>query len=732
MSISTPNRPAREVTPGGADAEFILELIAAPPQIILGLLPRTCHRAMLWLIGRRTDSVGRAAAFGLSILALGLGLLIFFALLSVTLFALSAWGRVFPTLVDQLIVRGVIDPSSGWANTVPAGGMIQGSIALLIVYGTGLLVRVPYESIGRPFRALRGMLWLRGVNARIGGMLYLMGFGLLPLASLLLFLPLVMPQEAVLSDTQSTAQTRLQRVLRRVFAFLTGLTVLLALLTFGTQVVSWLGLKSEIYGRLATQILPGAVLSRLPPALIQGWPFVLLIMYAADFVLLLFLGKVPVKYNLRNLRVRWLTTTMTGVAFTVVVALLVMMMSFVDSVNKLTAKTGVPGNVIVMSEGGTDELFSNLGYGDVGSLELEVARTDAAGRTLATPVVVKSEQFGATKEVRRLMSRETYFVINQEIAKPGAGPKRRFVQLRGIFDAEVAGRVHDIELQPGGEWFGQEGGVSVGSGQTATPCVLGEGAAAAFGADYGRDTLRVGDQFVIGNLDMIVVGIMKSAGKTFDSETWAPSGRVGPEFGKKSYTTVVIRVSDDKPETMQASAETFATHLTKNFANPRVRAVSEPRYYEDLSKSNADIMFMVVLVAVIMALGGVIGVMLVMFAAIAQRIKDVGVMRVVGYKRSQILVSFMLESLVIAILGGLVGVFLVLALDALASALWGGLTVTSTITAGQGGGKTVVTKLTFGFDVVMSGILFTIVMGRLGGLLPSVGAMRLGILESLR
>jgi hypothetical protein len=70
--------------------------------------------------------------------------------------------------------------------------------------------------------------------------------------------------------------------------------------------------------------------------------------------------------------------------------------------------------------------------------------------------------------------------------------------------------------------------------------------------------------------------------------------------------------------------------------------------------------------------------------------------------------------------------------DGVASALWGGLTVTSTITAGQGGGKSVVTRLVFGFDVLTSGILFTIIMGRLGGLLPSVGAMRLGILESLR
>jgi ABC-type antimicrobial peptide transport system permease subunit len=163
-----------------------------------------------------------------------------------------------------------------------------------------------------------------------------------------------------------------------------------------------------------------------------------------------------------------------------------------------------------------------------------------------------------------------------------------------------------------------------------------------------------------------------------------------------------------------------------------VRAVSETRYYEDLAKSNTQLMYMVVMVALIMALGGVIGVMLVMFAAISQRIKDIGVMRVVGYKRWQILVSFMLESLAIALVGGLLGVLLILAADVFANAFGEGLTVTSNVSAGQGSGKTVVTKLVFGSDVLAGGILFTIVMGRLGGLLPSVGAMRLGILESLR
>lgn len=728
MPTATTVRPAPPV----GDTAFLLELLAAPPQIPLALLPRTCHRVLLALLGRHTDAAPWGSIFRRAGLALVLGVGVFLLILGVVFAGLIVWANTFPKLIEQLIDRGLIAEDSGWKDAVPAAGMQQFTFAVLLTYATGFFVRAPYEAIGRRFRVLRGVLWLRELVARIAGMLFLMGFGLLPLASLLLFLPLVMPQEAVLTDTQSAARTRRERALRRVFAILTGFTALLALLTFGVQVVSWLGLKSDVYGSLAKQVLPGVVLNRLPPALVEGWPFVLLIMYAADFALLLFLGKVPVQYNLRNLRVRWITTTMTGVAFTVVVFLLVLMMSFVDSVNRLTTATGVPGNVVVMSEGSTDELFSNLGYGDVNNLEVESARTDVAGRALKTPLRVKSEKVQKGQEPRKLMSKETYFVINQEIAQPGSGPKRRFVQLRGIDDAEVAGKVHDIDLLPGGEWFGREGGVTVGVGQTATPCVLGEGAAAAFGADYGRDKLKVGDTFTIGNLDMVVTGVMKSAGKTFDSETWAPGTRARPEFGKQSYTTVVIRVSDDNPETVKESAETFAYHLTKNFTNPRVRAVSEPRYYEDLAKSNSQIMFMVVIVAIIMALGGVIGVMLVMFAAIAQRIKDVGVMRVVGYKRSQILVSFMLESLVIALLGGLVGVFLVLALDTVATALWGGLSVTSTITAGQGGGKTVVTKLTFGFDIVTSGILFTIVMGRLGGLLPSVGAMRLGILESLR
>jgi len=714
------------------DADVVLEILAAVPQVLVGLLPRTCHRLMFRVIGKQTNDARGVEVLVRSAIALALGFAIFFSLFLGMILILAAWAHAFPALVRGLASIGIIGSDSGWLNLIPAAPMSQAMYASMLVYVTGLFVKAPYQQIGRPFRALRGMLWLREVIARITGLLCLLGFGLLPLSTLLMLLPIVMPEEAVLTDTVTPARTAWQRFLRRLYALLVGVTTFIALLTFATQIVAWMGLKSSIYSGMTRTILGESISNRLPQALVDGWPFVMLLMYGMDFLLLFGIGKVPLSYNFRNLRVRWITTLMTCIAFTVVVFLLILMSSFVDSVNRLTSNSGIPGNVFVLSEGSTDELFSTLGYGDTGKLELEVATTDQEGRSLKQTVAVKSTPGKGGQPPTRWVSKETYFVINQEIAKPtGDGPARRFVQLRGLDDGEIGGKVHDITLAKG-EWFGREGAISIAGGATAVPCVLGEGAASAFGADYGRKQLDIGDVFKIGDLDMVVVGIMKSAGRTFDSETWATNARVSKAFGKQAFTTIVLRVSDENVETMQRSADIMAFHLTKNFTNPRVRAVPETRYYEDLAKSNSQLMFMVTIVAIIMALGGTIGVMLVMFAAIAQRIKDIGVMRVVGYKRWQILVSFMLESLAISIIGGLLGVFLILLVDGVATAFQGGLTITSSVSSGQGGNKTVVTKLSFGLDAFAGGMLFTLVMGRLGGLLPSVGAMRMGILESLR
>ena len=99
-------------------------------------------------------------------------------------------------------------------------------------------------------------------------------------------------------------------------------------------------------------------------------------------------------------------------------------------------------------------------------------------------------------------------------------------------------------------------------------------------------------------------------------------------------------------------------------------------------------------------------------------------MRILGFKRWQILVSFMLESLGIAIIGGIVGIAL--------GSLFDGIQMTSNVSSGQGGGKTVIMKLAVDADIMICGLLFTIVMGRIGGLVPALSAMRKGILESLK
>jgi ABC-type antimicrobial peptide transport system permease subunit len=113
-----------------------------------------------------------------------------------------------------------------------------------------------------------------------------------------------------------------------------------------------------------------------------------------------------------------------------------------------------------------------------------------------------------------------------------------------------------------------------------------------------------------------------------------------------------------------------------------------------------------------------------MFAAISQRTKDIGVLRILGFKRWQILVSFFLESLAIALIGGAIGCAL--------GYLVNGVTATSIVSGGQGGGKTVILRLIVDANIVAAAMLFTLIMGALGGLLPALSAMRLKPLESLR
>ena len=444
---------------------------------------------------------------------------------------------------------------------------------------------------------------------------------------------------------------------------------------------------------------------------------------------LLVVSKVPLSYNVRNLAVRWRTTVLTALAFTLVVALLIVMLAFVNGMYRLTEGSGQPGNIMVLSDGATDELFSNLPYQEISNIERE-------------PGVLRDDRD------RPLSSREIYLVVNQPIPhaeekaqsrslgtaffevllhgttiQKTERPSRRFVSVRGVEDPAMAGRVHNLGLLEG-QWFSESGVAPLPEregtkdARDAIQAVIGEGLARELGPDIGKKRLAAGDIFELGPRKWIVTGIMNSAGSAFDSEVWGKRELVGPMFGKSNISSMVLR-------TQPGNAKALADHLTANFKESALAAQPESEYYSKLSDSNQQFLIGIIVISIIMAVGGIFGVMNTMYAAISQRIKDIGVLRILGFTPWQILVSFLLESLLIALIGGTIGC----ALGYLAD----GGSASSIVTGGLGGGgKSVMLKLVVDANILSAGLLFTLVMGTLGGLLPALSAMRLKPLESLR
>ena len=270
--------------------------------------------------------------------------------------------------------------------------------------------------------------------------------------------------------------------------------------------------------------------------------------------------KVPYSYSVRNIVVRWRITFMTGLAFTLVVGLMTVMLAFVNGMYKLTESSGIPGNVIVLADGATDELFSNLGYGDIKEMELHpLIQRDDKGKPLASwevyvvvnqPIAVrKCPVCGQLAPVDRFGQK---LEVHGDPECSGTGAKvagtrgRRFLQVRGIEDPARSGLVHGLDLYDGGRWFNQAGVEPVPGtkGEIAIQAVIGEGLARELGPDQSKKALVVGDYFELGPRKWIVVGIMKSGGSTFDSEVWSKFQIVGEQFGKRAYTTCVARAAD--------------------------------------------------------------------------------------------------------------------------------------------------------------------------------------------
>jgi putative ABC transport system permease protein len=383
---------------------------------------------------------------------------------------------------------------------------------------------------------------------------------------------------------------------------------------------------------------------------------------------------IPLSYNLRNLVVRKTTTVVTALGIALTVAVLLAVLALVRGLQTAFQSTGNPLQVLVMRKGSNAELSS--------------AMTRENFQTL------KSMAGIARDGNEPIASLELVSVINLPSVD---SPEGMNVSLRGILPVGIKMR-DGLKLQDG-RWF-QTGQREV---------VVGKSIAKRYpGAHLGKK-LR------FGRGDWEVVGVMDAGQSSANSEIFGDLNQISSDFNRADgLSSALLRATD------QASVTALINSLNDD-RRLGVEAQTEKSYWDAQTNSAAPLQFLGLFISIIMAVGSSFAAMNTMYAAVARRAREIGPLRVLGFSRGSILLSFLLESLLLAVIGGLIGCLLVLPLN--------------NITTGIGSFVTF-SEIAFNFrvspEIMLIGIAFAVFMGTLGGLFPARMAARKEILTALR
>jgi putative ABC transport system permease protein len=382
----------------------------------------------------------------------------------------------------------------------------------------------------------------------------------------------------------------------------------------------------------------------------------------------------PLKYNFRNLTVRKSSTLATAFSIGLTVGVFLMVMALARGIDLTLTSSGEPLNLIVMREGSTAELNSTITRENLNNL----IYLDGVVREGDQPLV-SPETLTLIYKARKGQSQGSNVTIR------GIGPMSN--KLRSGFKI-VGGRM----FQPG-----------------LAEAVVSKRISERF------QGLEVGDKFRIQTTDYTVVGLFEAGGKAFESEAWVDVNSLASATKRESFSSVLMRAKD----------ETALASLAKRITDDQqlhLKAVPERTFYEDQQGvASGALKGLAVFIALIMAVGAGFAGMNTMYAAVARRTKEIGTLRVLGFRRRSILIAFVLESVAIAVIGVAIGILLALPLN-----------FVSTGTANF----TTFSEIAFNFrvtpDLMLSGLIFGIGIGFLGSLLPSIRASRFRIVDALR
>ncbi len=386
---------------------------------------------------------------------------------------------------------------------------------------------------------------------------------------------------------------------------------------------------------------------------------------------------VPLQYNLRNLFVRRTATLMTAGGIALVVAILVLTLALADGFRQALVVTGRPDNVIVTRAGSNSEVLSGFSRETARIIETmpETARL-RDGQALATAEVVV-----VTNLPRR----------NDPVGSSNVtvrGTDARALRLRPSVRI-VAGRMY----QPG-----------------IPEVIVGRPLSQRFaGCDLG-EKVRFGAR------EWTVVGIFEAGGSGFESEIWGDGEILAPAFNRNGYSSLTLRLVD--PAT---GLESLVKRIE---ADPRLRidARHEDDYYKAQSEQLANIIRALgFFLVAIMAVGAVFGALNTMYAAVGARAKEIGTMLALGFRPRSILLSFLFESVLLCLVGGVLGCLLALPVHGI-----------STGTTNWASFSEVAFKFRITPGILAAGLLASVALGIIGGYFPARSAARRTVADALR
>jgi putative ABC transport system permease protein len=383
---------------------------------------------------------------------------------------------------------------------------------------------------------------------------------------------------------------------------------------------------------------------------------------------------IPISYNLRNLVVRKTTTLMTAAGIAMTIAVLMAVMGLNAGLKSTFSAQGDTRNLLLLRKGGTAELTS-----------------------LFTPQwfqIVKGYPGIATgKDGQPLASLEVVTIVTLSDSPEASGVN---ITVRGLSPAGIEIR-HPALIA--GQWF------KPGLRQL----VVGKSIAKRY------DKAHIGKQLKFGRGYWTVVGVMDGGESAINSEIWSDGNEIAADFNRSdAWSSAFVRAQD----------VVTAAALQKSLMVDRrlnIDVMTEPDYYGRQTQSAAPINYLGGFVCIIMAIGSAFAAMNTMYAAVARRSQEVGTLRVLGFSKGSIMLSFLIESVLLSVMGGLLACIIVLPLNGLTTGIGNFVTFSETSF-----------NFKIGLGLMAIGILFSAVLGAIGGLFPAAQAARKEILIALR